>query len=241
MATAASRVLSVPRPRVRPAERPAPRLVCLSAADLEEIPAARPPSVPPPLPARRRCGSMPIARRPAGEPILGALFDKLVDLDAQPNALSAARVCLDALAAVLPCRALVAHAFDAKRQDFIVVHARGECAECMVLSRHPSTDPLLRVTMSAGEPFAWNDLRRAPVTRLTRFAELPGVKTILQAPVVAGMRWFGAFELVDPAGGAAFRTQDALGARYVASRYAQFLTVHGLVVDVGTIARFASA
>ena len=35
------------------------------------------------------------------------------------------------------------------------------------------------------------------------------------------------------------RAEDALGARYVAHRYAQFVTARGLTLDIGTIARFS--
>ena len=110
----------------------------------------------------------------------------------------------------------------------------------MILERHPFTDPLLQVAMPTGEPFAWKDLRRAPVNKLARFASLPEVKTIMVCPVVTGPRWLGAIELVDPLDGEPFNTHDALGARYVASRYARYISAHGLVTEVCAVARFAN-
>jgi hypothetical protein len=232
MATTGSRITNVPRP----AARAAPQLICLPTEELQDVPPPKPPSVPPPLPPHRPSQSVP-----RGGPNVAALFDGLVSLGNQADSLSAARLCLDVLAAVIPCRALIVHAFDVTRRDFLVVHARGESAECMVLSRHRSTDPLLRVAMPTGGPFTWKDLRRAPVHSLARFSELHGVRTILLAPVVSGPRWLGAIELVDPAGGGGFRGEDEAGARYVANRYAEFLTTHRLVLDIGTVARFANA
>ena len=73
-----------------------------------------------------------------------------------------------ALERVAPSRASMVHAFDVMRGDFLVVDARGEAAEAMVLQRSAKADPLLRVAVPKGEPFPWNDLRRAPVTRLAR-------------------------------------------------------------------------
>jgi len=232
----------VPRPLPRTAPKPPPPLVCLPTSELHELPAAPPsvsPSVPPPLPRRPASGRMAVAR-PARERVSDALCDALRDLDAQHDSVFAARLCLDALAAATPCRLLVAHAFDMKRREFVVVHAKGDRADSVVLTRHPSTDPLLRVAMPTGEPFAWPDLRKAPMHTITRYAEIRGVATVLVAPVLAGPRWLGAFELVDPFYGAAFRSEDALGARYVAHRYAQFVTARGLTLDIGTIARFAN-
>ena len=180
-------------------------------------------------------------RRPNhDENLVKTLSEALTPLDAARDALSAARLCLDALARIIPCRAILAHAFDVTRGDFLVVHARGEHADSMVLGRPRFNDPLLWVAMPTGEPFAWNDLRRAPVNKLARFAELPQVKTILVCPVTSGPLWLGAIELVDPLDGTAFGTEHALAARYAANRYAQFLTAHGLILDIGAVARFAN-
>jgi hypothetical protein len=232
----------VPRPVPRVAAKPPPQLVCLPTSELHELPAT-PPSVPPPLPARPKepiSGRMPVAR-PARQHVSEALSLALRDLDAQHDSLFAARLCIEALAAVTPCRVLAAHAFDTRRREFVVVHAKGDRADTMVLTRHPSSDPLLRIAMPKGEPFAWPDLRKAPMHSIARYAELRGVKTVLVAPVLAGTRWLGSFELIDPFYGAPFRTEDALSARYVAHRYAQFVSSRGLTLDTGAIARFANA
>ena len=58
-------------------------------------------------------------------------------------------------------------------------------------------------------------------------------------PVLDGARWLGAIEIVDPLHDGPFRTQDVIAARYVAQRYAQYLTAHGMVLDVAAIARHA--
>lgn len=201
------------------------------------------PSVPPPLPPRRISGRVPIAAYRSGSDsaVAANLCEKLSRLEAEPDALAAARLCLDVLARVIPCRAMLAHAFDAARREFVVVHARGESAESMVLERHAADDPLFRVAMPTGRPFVWTDLRRAPVNKLARYTELPSIKTVMVCPVVLGGRWLGALELVDPLGRTPFQTQDALDARYVADRYARFATARGIVVDVGAIAHFANA
>jgi len=192
----------------------------LSSADLvEEEPRAKPPSIPPPLPPRRSLGA--VARV------------------SERDALTAARACLEELAQLVPCRVVLVHWLDVVRRDFVVAHARGEGAEAMVLERSSYDDPLLRIAMQKNEPFAWGDLRKSPVTRLSRFSELGNVRTVLVCPIVSGPRQLGAIELVDPFD-VRFRTNDIVSARRITDGYASFLASHGLVVDIANIARFAS-
>jgi hypothetical protein len=250
-------VLNVLRPSPPRPSRHAPHLVSLPTMDLVEVvevTPSRPKSEPPPLPPRRsappRAATLPpvapryservpMRRRSVAEDLLETLFEGLGDLDAEPDALAAARACLRALACVVPSRAATVHAFDVTRGDFIVVDAQGEAAEAMVLQRSSKNDPLLRVAIPTGEPFPWNDLRKAPVARLARFSGLPHVTRVLVCPVLAGARWLGAIELVDPTHDAAFRSEDVIAARYVAQRYATYVSSHGLVLDVAAIARHA--
>ncbi len=237
-------VLNVLRPLPPRPTRAVPHLVSLPTMDLVEVvEVKRPKSVPPPLPAKRdvarRSERVPILHRSSADDILEALFDSLRDLDAEKDALTAARVCLRALESEMPSRASMLHAFDVTRRDFLVVDARGEAAEAMVLQRSSKDDPLLRVAVPNGEPFPWNDLRKAPVTHLARFAGLPHVARVLVCPILAGARWLGAIEIVDPAHDGAFRSADVIAARYVAQRYAQYLTSHGMVLEVTAIAHHA--
>jgi len=106
----------------------------------------------------------------------------------------------------------------------------------MVLERSSYDDPLLRIAMQKNEPFAWGDLRKSPVTRLSRFSELGNVRTVLVCPIVSGPRQLGAIELVDPFD-VRFRTNDIVSARRITDGYASFLASHGLVVDIANIAR----
>jgi hypothetical protein len=192
----------------------------LSSADLvEEVPRAKPPSIPPPLPPKRALGS--VVRR------------------SERDALTAAGACLEELAQLVPCRVALVHWLDVVRRDFVVAHARGEGADAMVLERSSYDDPLLRIAIQKGEPFAWGDLRKAPVSRLARYSELRGVRTVLVCPIVSGPRQLGAIELVDPFD-VRFRTNDIVSARRVTDGYASFLATHGLVVDIANIARFAA-
>ena len=244
--TAPVTVLNVLRPSPPRPSRAVPHLVSLPTMDLVEVVEvtdARPKSVPPPLPpkrdAHRRSERVPVLRRPVCDDVLETLFEALRDLDAEADALTAARACLGALAGVVPSRASMVHAFEVMRRDFLVVDARGESTESMVLQRSSKDDPLFRVAIPKGEPFPWNDLRRAPVARLARFAGLPHVARVLVCPVLDGARWLGAIEIVDPLHDGPFRTQDVIAGRYVAQRYAHYLTAHGMVLDVAAIARHA--
>jgi GAF domain-containing protein len=171
--------------------------------------------------------------------MLALLFERLQNLEHAVDALAGARFCLEAVAFVLPCRASLVHLFDLTRKEFLVVDARGTQASTMKLARHGIGDPLLRMAMPTGRPFAWHDLRYAPVNRLARFKAIDSVRTILACPVTSGQGWLGAIELVDPLGGGAFKTEHENAMRYVCDRYAKFLGSRGVITDVATVARFA--
>jgi hypothetical protein len=219
----------VPRPAARssppplPLPRPRPRIVTLPDDALMSEPAS-----PPPLPAHR----------PPSD-VLSQLVRQMVDLESYEDALHAGRFCLQRIAAVLPCRASLVHLFDPYRKEFIVIDARGAYAEAMKLSRHTDADPLLRLAMPTGRPFAWHDLTRAPVTKLARFKTVYNVRSILVCPVVQRSYWYGAIELVDPLGGQGFKSEHETAMRYVADRYASFLCTRGVITDVTQVALFA--
>jgi hypothetical protein len=223
--------VAVPRAPAIPRAPAVPRAAAPRAAASHAV-------APPPVSARYS-ERVPILRRSSSDDLLETLFEALRDLDSEPDALSAARACLLALESVVPSRAATVHAFDVTRGDFIVVDAQGEAAETMVLQRSSKDDPLLRVAIPNGEPFPWNDLRKAPVARLARFSGLPHVARVLVCPVLAGARWLGAIELIDPTHDRAFRSEDVIAARYVAQRYAEYVSSHGMVLDVAAIARHA--
>jgi GAF domain-containing protein len=202
---------------------------------IEEMPK----KAPPPPPRMYMTVSAPPEVRLPAEEMLAILFDRLHALELVADALDGARLLLEVIALVLPCRASLVHFFDVERKEFIVVDARGTQADTMKLARHGASDPLLRMAMPTGKPFVWPDLRYAPVNRLTRFKAIDNVRCMLTCPVVSGARWYGAIELVDPLGGGGFRSEHENAMRYVSDRYASFLTRHGVITDVETVARFA--
>src|SRR5262249_31568471 len=155
------------------------------------------------------------------------------------DALEGARYILSLLVSLVPCRTALVHLFDATRREFIVVEARGEGAEGLVLMRHGDDDLLLSVAMEKGHARAWAGVPGAGIT--PRFKELGAVDHALVAPVIADGMYLGAIELVDPIDGDAFRPEEAHVLTYIASQYAAFVAQNGVVVDVATIARFAYA
>jgi hypothetical protein len=179
------------------------------------------------------------ARRMRGDELATAMFEHLHALAFLPDALEAARYCLAVLAETTPCRAALVHFFDVVRHEFIVVDARGEGADDMRLKRHGINDPLLRVAMPMGSAFFWNDLSNAPARSVARFAALGQVRRALVCPISHGGRWLGAIELVDPLDGQPFDSPEEGAVSYMAKHFAEFLSGHGVIVDVATIARFA--
>lgn len=157
--------------------------------------------------------------RPAARRMPPPLPAKRIAADAsERDALTAARVCLDEIAKLVPCRVSLIHWLDIVRRDFVVAYACGDAAEAMVLERSSYDDPLLRIAMQRAEPFAWGDLRKAPVARLARFSEVGVVTTVLVCPILAGPRQLGAIELVDPLDAPRFRTNDIANIARFAAR-----------------------
>lgn len=231
-------------------------------------PSTAPKSAPPPLPLRakgapRSTAAQPITRRLieasalvearnvvalanaealAAEVARGpiaATFERLHALDYFDDALEGASFCLDVLAAMFPARTFLVHLFDVERKEFVVVDARGEAADSLKLTRCNHTDLLLRLSMRKAAPVAWRKLdRAAPQEVLARFAELPGARTVIVAPLLSGPRWLGAIELVDPVDDT-LSVEHESAIRHVAERYARFLHERGVIVDTVTVARFA--
>ena len=246
------RPVGVPRPTQKSAPPPPPvrpRVVSLADNDfalVEESPArpAPPRSTPPPAPATsaRPASAPPIsqtfAKRPVGDELVSAVFEKMHELEFAPDSLDGARFCLAAIESVVPCRASMIHLYDARRKDYLVVDSRGEAAESMLLLRQDEKDPLFRVAIPTGRPFAWNNLKNSPIARLSRFSNLPHVDRVLVAPVMNGKNCVGVIELADPKNGP-FWTEDEHAVRYVSERFGAFLATHGAIVDLAIVARFA--
>jgi hypothetical protein len=217
--------------------------VSLSPDDLLEEPMAPAPASPV-APPRVKLGpvrpSIPSVPRKDTSPAVTAVSERMHAMRFFDHALDAARYALAALADAIPCRASLVHFFDVTRRAFIVVDARGEGADEMRLLRHEEKDPLLRVAMPLGAPFYWNDLTNVPVRSVARLAALGKVARVLVCPVADGARWLGAIELIDPKNGRRFENAEERVTAHVATHLAEFLSSHGVIVDVATIARFAS-
>jgi hypothetical protein len=159
------------------------------------------------------------------------------------DTLQAARHCLVVLGDALPCRASVVHFFDASCHEFIVAVARGEQHKDMLLKRHKMSDPFLRVAKAHGGPFSWNELSGASLRSIGRYMALGSVSRVLACPVIVGARarWLATIELVDPLDDEPFDSASETAVACVARRLAEFVTIHGVMVEVAAIARFAHA
>jgi hypothetical protein len=178
-------------------------------------------------------------KRLRGDELVSEVFDEAHVLPFLTDALEVGRCILSVLQRLLPCEASMVHFFDVERQEFIVACAEGEGGEDMLLKRHPPTDPLLRVVMPTGKAFAWNDLSSAPASSLGRFASLRQVKRALVSPIKLDGRYIGAIELVNPLDDEDFGFFDESAVDYLAGQCAEFVSSHGVIVDVAIIARFA--
>ncbi len=253
---------SIPRPRVAIVPRPSPRSEVPAPA-----PKSAPPPLPERARQSMRMQAQapvstfrPVARpkdapnagnaatvkdakdaRPVARPseeLVPVLFEQMHELAFADDALVAARFCLSVVGELIPCRAAMVHLFDIERREFIVVDATGAHADDLRLTKQAANDPLLRVAMVAKTPLTWGRMPDTVTQHIDRLAPLGNVREILAAPILSGARWLGCIELVDPENGS-FGVGHENALAYVADGYARFLGEHGVIVDVGAIARFA--
>ncbi|MCA9629869.1 MAG: hypothetical protein KC766_19490, partial [Myxococcales bacterium] len=129
-------------------------------------------------------------RREGKDDLISELFETMHDLHFMPDIMTGADFMLDVLAKTLPAEATVVHVFDINTRRFVVVRARGDSADQVLMHATPDSDELFR------------DVLRAP--RSVRFSKdnPPGLgehwqllglvpEAVMLGPVRQGGRYLG--------------------------------------------------
>jgi hypothetical protein len=202
------------------------------------VPLARPaPAASTPRPKEAAAKRAP-ARRLSADDLIGELFEAMIDLQFEADAVAGAHFVLGLLRDKLRVEAAMVSLFDINRREFVVV-AQGGGEGDAVLARVPQHAGLAAAAHRARRAvLVENAADDARVERLDRerWARL-GVtpESLLCAPVAAGGRTLGLVELANPSDGAPFRDAEGNAAQYVAQQLAEFLADRGVVVDEDAI------
>jgi hypothetical protein len=137
------------------------------------------------------------------------------------RAVEAASVCLAACVQAVGCRAAIAHLWDAREENFVIVYALGKSGSMLLNARHGTDDALLAEAFEKKIPRVVNfEGARAP---LARHGIVGGAWSVLVAPVMEQGASLGAIELIDPLDGSCFDDRHVAAARYATQKLAELL------------------
>jgi hypothetical protein len=167
-------------------------------------------------------------RRTASEDLIGDLFESIHELAFLVDLVSGADFVVRAVYDVIPCEAIIVHAFDLGRREFVVIRARGPHARNALLHRTPDADPLMREIMRRRSLVS----NSASPIRSGAFEKLGMTpQMVLCAPVRQGGRYLGLIELANPLGGTPFHESEASALEYVCEQFAEFVAARPIVLD----------
>jgi len=160
--------------------------------------------------------------------LVSELFDKMHELSFCRGVTEGADFVLEVASKMIPSKYCLIHVFDINVGDFVLVRAKGENQERVLLSRIPDREPWIDTIM-----------RRPVPTRLKGdLASQPRWRTLgavlahaVAVPVHVGGRYLGLIELADPADGGEFFENEVNALAYIAERFAEFLTNRPIVLD----------
>ncbi|MCA9645424.1 MAG: hypothetical protein KC492_32250, partial [Myxococcales bacterium] len=175
-----------------------------------------------------------LRRREGKDDLISELFETMHELHFMPDVVAGAEFMLDVLSKTLPAEATVLHVFDINTRRFIVVRARGQSADKVLMHATPDSDELFR------------DVLRAP--RALRFSKdrIPGLgehwqllgltpEAVMLGPVRQGGRYLGVVELSNPSGGGDFFENEANALDYICEQFAEFLAQRPIVLDAEVV------
>lgn len=163
---------------------------------------------------------------------IDVLFDVMEDLESAETAVEAGAVCLASLVRAIPSRGGIVHLYDADARDFVAVYAMGARSERLILTRSEESDLLIGAALRKHEPIVMSYGKNGTAPRpLDRHFLLDAKKDVIVCPIVDGVRFLGALELVDSKRSDGFDKASQHAMQYVADRYAGFLAEHGVVIN----------
>jgi len=160
--------------------------------------------------------------------LVSELFDKMHELSFCRGVTEGADFVLEVASKMIPSKYCLIHVFDINVGDFVLVRAKGENQERVLLSRIPDREPWIATIMRRPVPTRL----KGDVASQPRWRTLGAVLAhAVAVPVHVGGRYLGLIELADPADGGEFFENEVNALAYIAERFAEFLTNRPIVLD----------
>jgi GAF domain-containing protein len=169
--------------------------------------------------------------RPAGDRLVGGLFEALHELHFQADVRAGASfLCRTLKEKMRPATTLV-HLYDINSGHFIVVSAEGSRSVALLDYPTPEDDPFIAEIMKSEESTLVMEPAADPRLARGRWLLIEPKRSVLCAPVTSDGRHLGLLELSDPVDGGIFTDDDRNALMYAASALSRFLDRRGLVLS----------
>lgn len=172
--------------------------------------------------------------RPAGDGLVGAVFEALHELHFVEDAKEAAHFVRRVIEEKMKPSVALVHLYDINTRHFVVMSAAGSRAEVLADYETPDDDPLASEIMRGDEAMLVLDPATDPRLSKGRWRLAEPKKSVLCAPVAVEGRYLGLLEIADPIDGSEFGEEDRNVFTYVANAFAKYLNTRGVVLGSGT-------
>ncbi|HEX4475493.1 MAG TPA: GAF domain-containing protein [Polyangiaceae bacterium] len=169
--------------------------------------------------------------RPAGDRLVGALFEALHALHFMDEVRDGATFVQGVIASQIRPRAILVHLYDINQREFVIVAASGARTAALIDFQTADSDALVEDVMKGAEALLVLDPTTDPRLAKGRWLLVEPKQSVLCAPVVSEGRYLGLLEIADPIDGAEFTEDDRNALTYVASAFARFLVGRGVVLS----------
>ncbi|HVW29661.1 MAG TPA: GAF domain-containing protein [Polyangiaceae bacterium] len=173
----------------------------------------------------------PPTLRPAGDRLVGGLFEALHGLHFLSDVRQGAAFVCRTLADKMRSASTLVHLYDINSGHFLIVCAEGNRAAALSDYATKEDDPLIALVMKGDDALLVQDPGSDPRFTRGRWALAEPKCSVLCAPITSEGRPLGLIELADPDGGGVFTEEDKNAVLYAASALSRFLDRRGLVLS----------
>lgn len=173
----------------------------------------------------------PPTLRPAGDRLVGSIFEALHGLHFIADVREGASFVCRTLSGKLRAASTMVHLYDINSGHFIIVSAEGQRAAALSDYATKEDDALIATVLKGDDALLVEDPSNDPRLCRGRWALVEPKRSVLCAPVTREGRQLGIIELTDPAGGGVFNEDDKNAVMYAASALSSFLARRGLVLS----------
>lgn len=168
--------------------------------------------------------------RPAGDGLVGAVFEALHELHFLSDVKEAAHFVRRVVEEKMQPSVALVHLYDINSRHFVVMSALGDRAEVLTEYATPDDDALAAEIMRGEEAMLVLEPASDPRLSRGRWRLAEPKRSVLCAPVAVDGRYLGLLEIADPKDGSEFNEDDRNVLTYVASAFAKYLDGRGVVL-----------